>query len=313
MRKRDLFVALFGLALVGCAITGDEDEAESSADEINGDAVKVTRAPDGAFRIQSSLEARCAGCKDADRDGLNDEWEDAVLAKLTPLVTFDEDEPMMKSDNKDAFAAIGRVFPSGDRVVVSMLILYARDYGAPNPVCFHAKNHSGDAERAAFEIELTGGGNAVTRAAYTTGHEGTVDDQTTIVRDGEQKRLEDVNGRWRVYSSQGKHATYMSKDHCEGARLSSFLHRFCASEDCAPDKMSDEDKQRFTRAPKVLNVGELDAPRAENDDLGRLGFSGVRAWSDERFCGGITGLSAEEHAKCPDALKSKLPKNPFAN
>jgi hypothetical protein len=300
-----------GLALVACSI-GSEDDTESSSDEINGEAVRVSRANDGAFRIQSSIPARCEGCKDVDHDGLNDEWEDAVLAKLTPLVTFDEDEPMMKSDNKDAFAAIGRVFPSGDRVVVSVLILYAKDYGAPNPLCFHAKSHSGDAERAALELEITGGGNAVSRAAYTTGHEGTEDDQTTIVHDGEQKRLEDVGGRWRVYSSQGKHATYMSKDHCESAQLSSLLHRFCASEDCAPDKMNDEEKARFTRAPKVLNVGEVDAPRAENDDLGRLGFSGVRAWSDERFCGGVTGLSDEERAKCPDPLKSKLPKNPFA-
>src|SRR5690349_13787919 len=100
----------------------------------------------------------------------------------------------MKSDNHDAFAAIGRVFPSPDsrdRVVVSVMLLYARDYGAPNVFCFHAKNHAGDAERAALELEITGGGNAVSRAAYTTGHEGTEDDQTTIVRDGEQKRLED--------------------------------------------------------------------------------------------------------------------------
>jgi hypothetical protein len=314
MMKRGAFVALIGLALVGCAITS-EDDAASSSDEINGEAVRVARAEDGAFRVSSSIPARCEGCKDVDHDGLNDEWEDAVLAKLTPLVTFDEDEPMMKGDNKDAFAAIGRVFPSPgshDRVVVSVLILYAKDYGAPNPICFHAKSHSGDAERAALELEITGGGNAISRAAYTTGHEGTEDDQTTIVRDGEQKRLEDVGGRWRVYSSQGKHATYMSKEHCESARLSSFLHRFCASEDCAPDDMNDDDKSRFTRAPKVLNVGELDAPRADNDDLGRLGFAGVRAWSDERFCGGVTGLSDEERAECPDPLKAKLPKNPFA-
>lgn len=32
----------------------------------------------------------------------------------------------MKKDNRDAFAAIGRVFPAGDRVLVSVLILYAR-------------------------------------------------------------------------------------------------------------------------------------------------------------------------------------------
>jgi hypothetical protein len=311
---RGAFIAIVASALVGCATTSADDVA-SSADEINGDAVRVTRAPDGGFRFQSSIAARCDGCADVDRDGLNDAWEDAVLAKVAPFVTFDEDEPLMKSDNRDAFAAIGRVFPSPgsrDRVVVSVLLLYARDYGAANPVCFSAHDHAGDAERAALELEITGAGDAVSRAAYTTGHEGTEDDQTTIVRDGDQKRLEDVGGRWRVYSSQKKHATYMSKEHCESARFHKWTHQFCASEDCAPDKMSDEDQARFTRLPKVLNVGELDAPRRENDDLGRLGFDGVRAWSEERFCGGVKGLSAEEVAKCPDALRAKLPKNPFA-
>lgn len=315
MRVSGLCIALVGLALVGCGLSG-EDDVESSADEINGEAVKVSRAEGGAFRVQSSIPARCDGCKDDDRDGLNDAWEDAVLAKLTPFVTFDEDEPLIKNDNRDAFAAIGRVFPSPDsrdRVVVSVLFLYARDYGAANPICFNASAHAGDAERAALELEITGGGNAVSRAAYTTGHEGTEDDQTTIVRDAEQKRLEDIGGRWRVYSSQKKHATFMTKEHCESAKFHKWTHQFCASEDCAPDKMPDEEKARFTRLPKVLNVGELDAPRWENDDLSRLGFPGVRAWSDERFCGGITDLSDEERAKCPDALRAKLPKNPFAD
>jgi hypothetical protein len=305
------FMAVVASAVVGCATTSGDD-VESSSDEINGDAVRVTRVADGGFRIQSSLAARCDGCADVDRDGLNDAWEDAVLAKLTPFVTFDEDEPLMNGDNRDAFAAIGRVFPSGDRVVVSVIFLYTRDYGAANPVCFSTHNHAGDAERAALELEITGGGDAVSRAAYTTGHEGTEDDQTTIVRDGEQKRLEDVGGRWRVYSSQKKHATYMTKEHCESAKFRKWTHQFCGSEDCAPDEMSDDDKARFTRLPRVLNVGELDAPRGENDDLGRLGFEGVRAWSDERFCGGVKGLSAEEIAKCPDGLRAKLPKNPFA-
>ena len=132
--------------------------------------------------------------------------------------------------------------------------------------------------------------------------------KTTIVRDADLSKLEDVGGRWRVYSSQAKHATYMSKAHCENARLSSWTHRFCASEDCAPDGVSDPD--RFTRLPKVLNAGEADHPRAA--DLASLGFPGVDAWSDDRFCGGVTGLSPDDVAKCPDPLHTKLVKNPFS-
>lgn len=304
-------LVLSAMALVaGCALRG-EDTGESS-DDVVGASARVTRLADGAFRFETSIPARCDGCRDDDGDGLNDAWEDAALAQLTPAVTFDEDEPMLKAGNHDAFAAIGRVFPApGDerRVIVSVLLLYARDYGAPNPLCFHAKSHAGDAERAAFEVELVGArGDAITRAAYTTGHEGTPDDQTTILRGADLSKLEDLGGRWRVYSSQAKHATYTSKKHCEEARLHSWTHRFCASEDCAPDGVSDAD--RFTRLPKVVNVGEVDHPRA--DDLSDLGFAGVRAWSEERFCGGIQGLSDEERAKCPDPLRTKLPKNPFA-
>lgn len=316
MKKRPAFaLAMLLAAIPACAL--ESERTGASNDAVVADAARVTRASDGAFRLESSIPARvanCGGpaCADEDGDGLVDAWEDAVLAELTPTVTFDEDEPMLKNESRDAFGAIGRVFPDPSaegRVIVSVLLLYARDYGAPNPLCFHARAHAGDAERAALQLELVGRGDAISRAAYTTGHEGTPDDQTRIVRGRDQAELEDIGGRWRVYSSQSKHATYMNKKHCEEARLSSFLHRFCASEDCAPDRVSDP--ERFTRLPKVLNVGEPGRPRA--DDLSSLGFRGVRAWDEARFCGGLEGIEDDDRAKCPDPLSAKLPKNPFAD
>jgi hypothetical protein len=301
--------SILGVALIGCALD-TSDDVDASSEDIVSDPVTVARAPDGGFKITSTIPARCAGCKDDDRDGLNDAWEDAVLAKITPFVTFDEEEPLMQKGNHDSFGAIGRVFPFGDRIVVSVLFLYTKDYGAQNPLCFHSHNHAGDVERAALELKLTGGSNAISVAAYTTAHEGTEDDQTTIVDGIGQKLLEDIGGHWRVYSAQNKHGTYMSKAHCENARLATWLHRFCASEDCAPDNMPEAEKARFTVLPKVLNVGELGAPR--NDDLTSIGFPGEHAWGADRFCGGLKGLSADDIKQCPDALKDKLPKNPFA-
>jgi len=289
-----------------------DETGEASDDIVGGDAVQVTRSADGGFTVKSRLAAKfadCKGCKDDDHDGLSDAWEDAVLAKLTPMVTFDEDEPLMKSDNHDEFGAIGRVFPAGDKIVVSVMFLYTKDYGAANPICFHTHNHAGDAERAALELTLTGRGDAVSVAAYTTAHEGTEDDQTTIVRAEGQKALEDLAGRWRVYSAQNKHGTYMSKDHCEGAHLHTFLHRFCASEDCAPDGV--KDPSLFTELPKIVNVGEPNGQRVH--DLAAVGFPGVDAWDmTNRFCGGLKGLSADAVKECPDPLGVKLPKNPFA-
>jgi hypothetical protein len=323
MRTLAPILALTLLACASQACTASDATLGASEDDVtSAGPAQVTRTETGAFRFESAIPARvadCEGaaggakgaCEDADADGLVDAWEDAVVAKLAPVVTFDEDEPMMDEGNRDAFGEIARVFPVGDRVVVSFLLLYTRDFGAKNRLCFGAKAHAGDAERAALELELVGSaghrGDARTTAAYSTGHEGTPDEQTTILRGGEQSQLEDVDGRWRVYSSQSKHATYLTKRHCEGARLSTWLHRFCASEDCAPDRVDDVGK--YTRVPAVLNVGEEDAPRA--DDLGPVGFPGLRIWGDDRFCGGVTGLSDEETAKCPDPLRTKLPKNPF--
>jgi hypothetical protein len=305
--------------LVACAA-----EAEDTDDAIEAatTATQVTRQRDRSFAITVAVPARvsdCTGadCADADGDGLVDRWEDAILDALRPAVTFDEDEPLMKRGNTDAFAALGRVFPrpsDPNRVVMSVLLLYAKDYGAANPVCLHAHSHAGDAERAALELELTGGGNATVRTGFTTGHEDTVDDQTRIVRGAELSELEHIKdsvtrqARWRVYSSQSKHATYMSKKHCENARLSNFFHQFCGAEDCAPDRVADP--SRFTRLPAIVNAGEEGAPRIT--DLTAIGFAGVNPWGDERFCGGVS-VTDEERAKCPDSLHKKLLKNPFGN
>ncbi len=320
MARRAALWLSVGLPLALAACSGDPD-FEHSQEDFTGPEMRVKRDSDGAFRVEATLAARTAECdapvprcNDSDRDGLVDLWEDAILEHMHPAVTFDEDEPLLRSGSRDAFGALGRVFPAPDnpnRVIVSVQLLYTRDYGAQNPACFGISAHPGDVERAAFELELLGAGNAIMTAAYTTGHEGTATDQTTIVRGRELSRLEHVGSppigvRWRVYSSQSKHATYMSKNHCENARFPP-LFAVCASEDCAPDSVADP--ERFTRVPKILNAGEDAARRA--GDLGVIGFPGIDAWSDAKFCGGLDVTPAQER-KCPDSLRTKLSKDPFA-
>jgi hypothetical protein len=319
--QRLLGIAILTVAaLVACG--GSSDEIESASDDLTGAArARVTRAQSSALRFDSAIAARVDACKgdclDADGDGLVDAWEAAVLDKLRPAVTFDEDEPLMK-DGGASFAMLGRVFPgAGGHVVVNVLLLYTSDYGAQNPVCFHKSKHAGDVERVAMELELDGAssaGGARVIAAFTTGHEGTEDDQSRVWKNEELgsalRYLDDATThepRWQVFPSQNKHATYATIEQCQSVHLKQWTHDFCIDEDCAPDRV--RDATRFTRIPTILNAGEPGAPLT--DDLRPLGFAGERAWSDDTFCGGLR-VDAEAKKECPPSIKSKLLKNPFA-
>src|SRR5262249_12006104 len=151
-------------------------------------------------------------------------------------------------------------------------------------------------------------GNAMVTSLFTTGHEGTEDDQSRIWSGADLPHLESIEDpvtkepRWRVYSSQAKHATYATKNQCESVRMKAILHRICVNEDCAPDGVSEKDLPRFTRVPKVLNAGEQNGQRVT--DLGVLGFKGEGAWNDLKFCGGLAVDRAKDD--CPPTVKSKL-------
>lgn len=314
-------VSAIGLmALVGCGAAGEEVGSESD-DVVAGAAAKVSRAG-GGLRIETGVAARMADCKaagdacsDRDGDGLVDAWEAAILDRLRPAVTFDEDEPLMKQDNHDAFAMLGRVFPRANgHVVVNVLLLYTRDYGAQNPVCLHTSRHAGDVERVAMDLELSADGrSASVVAAFTTGHEGTEDDQSRVWKGAELgstlRYVDDPSThqpRWQVFPSQNKHATYATVEQCQGVHLKQWTHDFCIDEDCKPDKV--RDPARFTRIPPIANAGEPGKPLT--DDLGGLGFPRERAWSDDKFCGGLQ-VDADAKKDCPPSVKSKLLRDPF--
>lgn len=321
---RSSLVSLSLLCAIGAfACAGpDEDVGESANDVVAGARAHVSRPAGGALRFEADVAARVADCRptgascdDRDRDGLVDAWEAAVLDRLRPAVTFDEDEPLLAKDSHDAFAMLGRVSPGAPgHVVVNVLLLYTRDYGAQNPICFHTSKHAGDVERVALDLALEGGGAARVVATFTTGHEGTEDDQSRVWQGDElAKTLQYVSDptthepRWQVFPSQNKHATYATVSQCQSVHLKKWTHDFCIDEDCKPDGV--RDPERFTRIPPVRNAGELGAPLL--DDLTALGFPHERAWSDDVFCGGLT-VDANARKECPPPVKSKLLKNPFA-
>ena len=307
------------IALGAVACTATVEDVGASADDITEGGPHVTRSDGGALSFHAGRAARVAACHascaDADGDGLVDAWEASVLEHLRPTVTFDEGEPLLKKGSKDVFASLARVAPVGtDRVLVNILLLYTRDFGAQNPLCFHASSHAGDVEHVALELQLVGTkGDAVVRRMYTTGHEGTEDDQSRVFEGaalGTLVYLDDPatgEPRWNVYASRSKHATYATKKLCESSHFKSLTHRFCLDEDCSPDGVSDP--ARFTVLPPVTNAGE--PAHHLVDALDALGFPGEAAWTDARFCGGLK-VDANAYENCPPPVKDKIAEDPFA-
>ncbi|HHO50034.1 MAG TPA: hypothetical protein ENK18_03980 [Deltaproteobacteria bacterium] len=138
---------------------------------------------------------------------------------------------------------------------------------------------------------------------YTAAHEGELTDAgRTVAADGLWQLsfpLDPATGqpRWRIYASDGKHATYGTKAWCEGASSVP-----CVEEDCG---FEGGDPGVFARIPPVANAGEPDAPRLT--ELSRLGFPGEEAWVDQPFCGG-QGRSWS----CASPVVDKLTDDPFA-
>ncbi len=248
-------------------------------------------------------ECKPGACVDDDGDGLNDAWEAAALDQLRPAVEFDEEEPLIKKGGK--FAAIGRVAPVPSRaghIVVNIALLYATDYGVAKPWCFHAGSHPGDSEHVSIELDRrTTGFDMDVTGVYTAAHAGTDVTQSKVYRD--IASLESTSeGRWQVYSSQGKHATYVTKKVCEDADFPGIVD-VCLNEDCGANH-----DPRFIVIPSIANAGEEKHPMV--DALDGLGFPGDHAWGGAKFCG---GANVSDRSDCAGSVRSKLNADPFAN
>ncbi len=270
------------------------------------------RTPEGRHAVHVSvpmaiddcrpLEALGRTCSDLDRDGLTDEWEAALLERLTPVVRLTPDDPFF-TDPEAVLVAIGRVHRRDDDVFVTIVLAYTRDYGACG---FGA--HPGDLERVALRLATPTRHDAVVTAVFLAAHEGgTVYrgaglDRMRFLEPLEDGRVcNDAHARWIVYASEKKHATYPDAATCEDAR-----DLICLAEVCgAPvvDGAFDFGEPGDVR-PQVHNAGEPDAPLLTALDA--FGFAGEDAWDDRPFCGGAPRSDA-----CPPSLRSKLLDDPF--
>ncbi|MEZ4236289.1 MAG: hypothetical protein R3F59_09035 [Myxococcota bacterium] len=260
---------------------------------------------DGALTLRSNvprLVVDCVpgawACDDVDADGLTDAWEDGLLDRLRPSLRFDESEPLL-DDATAVLAYVARVAPVGERVRAFVMVGYSVDYGRCG-----LSGHNGDSERVALDLQplAEGPGDAVLVGAYTAAHEGTVNDHGRVFVGDDLALLAfpgdpaDGQPRWRVWPSDGKHATYGTLDDCEVFGLP------CLEEDCEADGVADP--APYTRLPPIVNAGEPDHPRLTS--LGAVGFPGDDAWADQDFCGGLGGLL------CSSPVVEKLTVDPFA-
>jgi hypothetical protein len=182
---------------------------------------------------------------DSDRDGLSDEFEQALLEKYRPtFMISDKDCAAMparfKSGSPNPEPAevdgtiYGQVFPVADgRIEIHYYTLWDRDCGR--------NSHPLDAEHVAALISQTTTGESKALYWYAGAHEKTVCDISSGAR---SEAISAEHKGPRVWSSQAKHALYLKQDMCNHG---------CGADSC-------ENAKELAPNAEVINLGEINAP-----------------------------------------------------
>lgn len=195
------------------------------------------------MRLLLALVLLAPPTPDADQDGLADALEQTLLAQFAPRFLIsphdcdgkpaefepDRPAPAVKARNGVIYT---QAFPLPGGIELHYYHLWARDCGR--------NGHALDPEHVSvFLIEDQGQWRA--RYHYAAAHEDTACDRGTAVRASTQF------AEWRgveVWISHGKHASFLSPDHC--GRLG------CGSDRC--------DKPDRLLVPRLINLGEPGRP-----------------------------------------------------
>jgi len=192
------------------------------------------------FALLAALFTMGAWAADADRDGLDDGVEDALLRKFAPRFQVSASDcdgaPGLFAPGEDSPRALkrdgtiyGQAFPKGEWVELHYYHLWARDCGR--------SGHALDAEHVSALVDARSG-----RALYwyAAAHEGTLCDMSSGARAGS---LQAVEHGPRVWVSEGKHASFLTEEACRGN---------CGGDQCPGG--------REIVPERVVNLGEKDAP-----------------------------------------------------
>ena len=198
---------------------------------------------------------------DIDGDTLKQEWENAALELLNPIIEVDEEEDWLQHRDSHHVANFVRVtpWPSADDpryILFFYAVTWAADYGGVVLVSGQpftaAEDHRGDTERIIMAFRLISERRVKLEWVYTSAHGGVnshsgvwhATDRTCnrgeiVTPWGAPAGSELMCGKLRfnnkgqllVQASEDKHATYPTKEICEAVSLLSLpLHNY--GEDC---------------------------------------------------------------------------------
>ena len=264
------------------------------------------RSADGSLRLPSKhfpRDARSCGamsCKDADRDGLNDLWENLAIEQLRPRLRLDRDDALFrhKQDSVRVLSSLSPLRRSGrDYVLLANVVAFSRDYGY-----YGILDHPGDTEAFGmlYRVEQDGGLRWVSSVARGHGCL-TCSPRFHVLR---QEFAPD--GVPLVYVERDKHGLWQNGSDC----------RARAAFSCRGDR---------ELRPPASNVGEFseDGSRGLIDALDGLALGGVfgelagvfpgdAIWSAQRaripgrFCGGVAACAPGRSATQPGQILAKL-------
>ncbi len=302
-----------------------------------GDGTLTLTLSDGGRRVQTSLpfllpSGSSGGANDPDKDGLRQDFEDALLARVAPKVELDEEEDWLTARPTDRVVHYGRVmsFPSRTRlrfIIVNYATAWSRDYGrfAVGIDAYDktvAIRHNGDVERVVEAWEVIDDHTLELRYVFTSAHgdatlhsgvwaaRGSSCNEGKVVLGVDQTLCSELSfddGHVLLQASEDKHAYYPSAATCEAVRLV-FRLGTGFGEDCGGGG-------RFLFP--VVNAGEPGAHLV--DSIGDT-FAHEFVWTTDQFCGGddgsynrslpCVGAIGPKLASLPDMLEPMLPRIP---
>jgi hypothetical protein len=188
--------------------------------------------------------AGAAWAADVDRDGLDDAFEDALLARFAPtfhVSPTDCDTAPAEFQPGVAYPTVlekngtiyGQVFPVGSSVEVHYFHLWRKDCGR--------MRHPLDPESVAALVTRTETGEWEAQYWFAFAHESTVCDRS---QGAKATTLDATGSGAQVWISKDKHASFLSLDFCT---------KGCGHDSCEGLKPMP--------TPKIVNIGEPNAPR----------------------------------------------------
>jgi len=258
---------------------------------------------------------------DADKDGINQAWEDAAMNAANPQIEFDEHETML-SEPSHKVANFVRISPYASTtnrqyILFTYGIALSKDYGR-----YSLLPHNGDVEKVVEAWEVIDNKHLVLRWVYTSAHSNTDTNHSGVWKAVGETSV-DCNVKWwpdetltatlefifsssnqsvlKVYASEDKHAIYPTEDSGESAKLWYVPYPapgWFVMEDVGSD-------ERFQRRPPCINIGEEGEDVQLVDDISDI-FPNERVWSgniynSDKFAGGL-----EVNDDCPGNIGGNI-------